>query len=88
MKCNDIDSSVRNYIIEKGYGDFFVHATGHGVGYAVHLYPRLSSTSQHVLKNNFIITIEPGIYIPGIGGVRLEDDILVNNDKPENLTNF
>lgn len=86
--CKSIDLSVRNYIMQKGFADYFVHATGHGLGYNVHLYPRISSASQHILKNNFIITIEPGIYIPGLFGVRFEDDILIQDGSPVNLTNF
>lgn len=81
VTAKEVDNIVRNYIKSKGYGKNFIHSTGHGIGLEVHEYPRISSTSEAVLENNMIITIEPGIYIAGLGGVRLEEDILVRKRK-------
>lgn len=72
-KCSDIDKAARDYITKKGYGQYFGHALGHGVGLEVHERPVLSQTSKDILEEGMIFTIEPGIYIPGWGGVRLED---------------
>ncbi len=76
----DVDAACRNYIEAKGFGDYFIHGTGHGVGLEVHTAPRLSRQSREVLAANMVVTVEPGIYIPDWGGVRIEDDILVGLD--------
>lgn len=81
-----IDDIVRGYIEEKGYGTYFRHSTGHGVGLSVHELPQINETSECVLEENMIITIEPGIYIPGLGGVRLEDMVLVGQGYSTILT--
>lgn len=80
VSCKEVDSACRNYIAENGYGDFFVHGTGHGLGLEIHTMPKLSQTSKDVVLENYVITIEPGIYIPEFGGVRIEDDVLVKRD--------
>lgn len=72
-----VDEAGRKIITKAGYGKNFGHGTGHGIGFFVHVGPNLSSVSQDKLKVNNIITVEPGIYIPGWGGVRIEDDVLV-----------
>lgn len=77
IKASDVDKICRDYIASKGYSNFFVHSTGHGLGLDVHEFPYVSSKSDIVLKEGMIITIEPGIYIEGIGGARIEDDVLV-----------
>ncbi|CAI2197588.1 7016_t:CDS:2, partial [Funneliformis geosporum] len=77
IKCNAIDQIVRDYIQTKGYGEYFVHSTGHGLGIEVHEEPRISPKDETILQPGMIITVEPGIYIPGLGGVRIEDDVLV-----------
>lgn len=73
----EVDRAARRVIEAAGYGDAFGHALGHGVGLAVHEPPRLGPGSTERIKNGMVFTIEPGIYLPGWGGVRLEDDILV-----------
>ncbi|NIA12201.1 MAG: M24 family metallopeptidase [Nitrospiraceae bacterium] len=79
--CREIDKIVRNYISSKGYGNYFTHATGHGIGVEVHESPIISPRSDKILRENMVVTVEPGIYIPDLGGVRIEDDILVCNDR-------
>lgn len=83
-----LDSIVRGYIEEKGYGDHFRHGVGHGVGIAVHEPPAIGSAAKGILEENMVITIEPGIYLPNIGGVRLEDMVLITGDTPRILTHI
>ena len=71
----------RKYIEEKNYGQYFIHSTGHGIGLEVHTYPRISAFNNLPLLKNYVITIEPGIYIAGWGGVRIEDDCLIKENK-------
>jgi Xaa-Pro aminopeptidase len=70
----ELDSICRNVIKEAGYGDKFIHSTGHGIGLEVHTYPGISAVNTKPLLENYVITIEPGIYLAGWGGVRIEDD--------------
>jgi Xaa-Pro aminopeptidase len=73
----DVDGVCRKIISKAGYGKQFGHGTGHGIGYFVHLGPRLAPNSKDRLKANQVVTVEPGIYISGWGGVRIEDDVVV-----------
>ncbi|MDN3016540.1 aminopeptidase P family protein [Paenibacillus sp. BSR1-1] len=82
----EADALTRDYITEKGYGEYFGHSTGHGIGLEVHEGPGLSSKSDLVLEPGMVVTCEPGIYIPGLGGVRIEDDTLITKDHNEALT--
>ena len=81
-----IDKAGRDFIRSKGYGRNFVHGTGHGFGLEIHEFPSLTYKSKVIAKESMAVTIEPGIYIPGKGGVRIEDDVLVNGNSPNVLT--
>lgn len=81
----DVDFAARTIIAEAGYGEYFGHSLGHGVGLAVHEEPRLSIRNKKQLKAGMVVTVEPGIYIPGWGGIRLENMVVVREDGCENL---
>ncbi|MRH43155.1 M24 family metallopeptidase [Aquibacillus halophilus] len=85
ITAKEADDLTRNYIKEKGYGDYFGHSTGHGLGLEVHEGPGLSFRSKEVLKEGMVVTVEPGIYIQGIGGCRIEDDTLITKEGNEPL---
>ena len=80
IPASEIDRICRDYITKKGYGEYFGHGTGHGLGIEVHEEPYVSANSNFILKENQVVTVEPGIYLPKVGGVRIEDDILVTAD--------
>ena len=86
--CKELDTKVRNFIKEKGYGEYFIHGLGHGVGLEIHELPFVNGGSPFELKENMVITVEPGIYIPNKFGVRIEDTILVKKNKGEVLTDL
>ncbi len=86
MTGKQADALTRDYITEKGYGEYFGHSTGHGIGLEVHEGPALSVRSELILEPGMAVTCEPGIYIPGLGGVRIEDDLRITYDHNEALT--
>ena len=88
MTGRDADAIARDYIEQRGYGDLFGHSLGHGLGLEVHEAPRLARTADGALAEGAVVTIEPGIYRPGWGGVRIEDDVLLGPDGPRVLTRF
>jgi Xaa-Pro aminopeptidase len=88
MRGRDADAVARDYIDRRGYGDAFGHSLGHGLGLEVHEAPRLSRTADAVLAVGTVVTIEPGIYRPGWGGVRIEDDVHLGTGAADVLTHF
>lgn len=86
LSGKDIDLIARNIIAEAGYGDYFGHGLGHGVGLEIHEEPRFSPTGNTIMEDGMVVTVEPGIYIEGLGGVRIEDIIVINGSSPIDLT--
>lgn len=86
IRSKDVDLSARDVIKNAGFSKYFGHATGHGVGLQIHELPRIAWNKSDVIRENMIFTIEPGIYMPGIGGVRIEDMVIVKPAKPVVLT--
>ena len=85
VPCKEVDAATREYISEMGYGEYYTHGTGHGLGLEIHTSPRFSPQSEQVLEVNNVMTIEPGIYLAGWGGVRIEDDVIIGKDNCEIL---
>ncbi|MCM1495851.1 MAG: Xaa-Pro peptidase family protein [Bacteroides sp.] len=83
--CREVDKIARDIITDGGYGDCFGHGLGHSVGLEIHESPACNTRDTTVLKPNMIMTIEPGIYVPGFGGVRIEDMVVITPDGFENL---
>jgi len=88
VAASDVDKAARDVITKAGYGDAFTHRTGHGIGLIAHEDPYISPTNNELLKTGMVFTIEPGIYLAGQGGIRIEDNILVTNSGCEILTSL
>lgn len=84
--CSELDGLARKVIADAGYGENFGHSLGHSIGLAVHESPAMRATDDTVLQPGMVITVEPGIYIPGFGGVRIEDFIVITENGYDNLT--
>lgn len=85
VPCKDVDFATRDYISKMGYGEYYTHGTGHGLGLEIHTSPRFSPQSNQILEKNNVMTIEPGIYLAGWGGVRIEDDVIIGDEGCEIL---
>ncbi len=88
VKLKDVDAVARSIISDAGYGEYFGHGLGHGVGMNIHEAPRLNATSDAVAEVGMVVTVEPGIYLPGRFGVRLEDTMVITDSGSERITNL
>jgi Xaa-Pro dipeptidase len=88
IAAQDVDRAARKVIEDAGYGEYFLHRTGHGLGLDVHEAPNMREGNTQILEPGMIFTVEPGVYVQGLGGVRIEDNILITDNGAEVLTSF
>jgi Xaa-Pro aminopeptidase len=86
VTCGDVDAAARRVLADYRLDRYFVHSTGHGLGLEVHEDPRVAKGQKQILEPGNVITIEPGVYVPGVGGIRIEDDVALHAEKTEVLT--
>ena len=87
-KTAEVDAGAREYLDQNGYGRYFGHSLGHGVGMEVHEMPTLSTVSKDTLEDGMVVTIEPGVYLPGKFGIRLEDVFVITDSSCMRITNI
>ena len=88
VSFGSLDRAARESIAAAGYGPQFNHRLGHGLGLDIHEYPSIHGNNEELVREGMTFTVEPGIYVPGVGGVRIEDDVLVTADGVEVLTSY
>ena len=88
IPAGDVDRAARKEIVTAGYGEFFTHRTGHGLGMEAHEAPYMFAENTQILEPGMVYTVEPGVYLPGQGGVRIEDDVVVTTDGSRSLSDL